>query len=86
MIEEGFPDFDLSAWYGVIAPQGTPAEIVSRLSAHIAKVLQMPDVKELLARQGLEAQSSTPEELMKELKEDIARYRKLLNDAGVQPL
>ncbi len=86
MIEQGFPDFDLTAWYGVFAPKGTPAEIINRLSADIAKVLAIGEVKELLAKQGLEAQPSTPDALMKELQDDIARYAKILKDAGVQPL
>ncbi len=86
MIEQGFPDFDLTAWYGVFAPRGTPPEIINRLSADIAKVLAIGEVKELLAKQGLEAQPSTPDALMKELQDDIARYAKILKDAGVQPL
>jgi tripartite-type tricarboxylate transporter receptor subunit TctC len=85
MIEEGYAGFDLSAWYGLIAPKGTPPEIVNLLSGHVAKILSMPDVKELLAKQGLEAQSSTPEDLAKEIKSDVAMYAKLLKDAGVQP-
>ena len=85
MIEEGFPDFDLSAWYGVMAPAGTPVEIINRLNAEIGKILRMSDVQEILAIQGLEAFPSTPAELAKELKDDIAKFAKLLNDAGVKP-
>ncbi len=85
MIEEGYPDFDLSAWYGVIAPAGTPTEIINRLNAEIGKILRMADVQALLAAQGLEAQPSTPAELARELKDEIAKFAKLLNDAGVKP-
>ena len=85
MIEEGYPDFDLSAWYGVIAPAGTPTEIIHRLNAEIGKILRMSDVQALLAAQGLEAQPSTPAELARELKDEIAKFAKLLNDAGVKP-
>ena len=84
MIEAGFPDFDLSAWYGLMAPAGTPADVVNRLNAEIGKILRIPEVKELLAAQGLEAQPSTPSELGRELRNDIAKYAKLLSDAGVQ--
>ena len=85
MIESGYPDFNMVAWYGVMAPAGTPAAIVNRLSAEIGKILQMPDAREMLATQGLEAQSSTPAELAKRLKDDIAVYAKVLKDAGVKP-
>ena len=85
MIEEGYPDFDLSAWYGVIAPAGTPAEIINRLNIEIGKILRMADVQALLAAQGLEAQPSTPAELARELKDEIVKFAKLLNDAGVKP-
>lgn len=85
MIEEGFPGFDLAAWYGVIAPAGTPKEIVNRLNSEIGKILEKPDVKRILAKQGLEAQRSTPEQFAKDIKDDIAKYAKLLKDAGIQP-
>ena len=85
MIEEGYPDFDLSAWYGVIAPAGTPNEIINRLNTEIGKILRSADVQALLAAQGLEAQPSTPAELARELKDEITKFAKLLNDAGVKP-
>ena len=85
MIEEGYPDFDLSAWYGVMAPAGTPTEIINRLNTEIGKILRMAEVQALLAAQGLEAQASTPAELARELKDDIVKFAKLLNDAGVKP-
>ena len=85
MIEEGYPHFDLSAWYGVMAPAGTPAAIINRLHSEIGKILRIADVQALLAAQGLEAQASTPAELARELKDDIIKFAKLLNDAGVKP-
>ena len=85
MVEAGYPDFVMVAWYGVMAPANTPAPIVNRLNAEIAKILQMPDAREMLATQGLEAQSSTPAELAKRLKDDIGIYARVLKDAGVKP-
>lgn len=85
MIEEGYPGFDLSAWYGVFAPKGTPPEIVALLNTDIAKILATTEVKELLAKQGLEASPGTPEALGLELKSDVAMYSKLLREADVQP-
>ena len=85
MIEAGYPEFVQVAWYGVMAPAGTPAAIVNRLNADIVRILQMPDAREMLASQGLEAQSSTPAELAKRLKDDIAIYARVLKNAGVKP-
>ena len=68
-----------------MAPRGTPPDIVNRLNGALVKILQVPAVKELLEKQGLEAQSSTPAELMAELRDDIAKYARLLKDAGVAP-
>lgn len=85
MIDEGYPDFDLSAWYGVLAPKGTPPEIVALLNAAIVKILSTDKVKETLAKQGLEASPGTPEALGRELKSDVAMYSRLLRDAEVQP-
>ncbi len=85
MIEGGYPDFDLTAWYGVMVPRGTPPEIINRLNGAIGKVLQAPATRELLEKQGLEPQASTPAELAKELRDDVAKFAKLLKDAGVQP-
>ena len=85
MIEAGYPDFDLTAWYGVMVPRGTPPEIINRLNGAVVKVLQVPAVRELLEKQGLEPQASTPAELAKELRDDVAKFAKLLKDAGVQP-
>ena len=86
MIDEGYPDFDLSAWYGLFAPAGTPPQIVDLLNANLAKILTMPEVKEVLAKQGLEAAPTTPQALGLELKKDIEMYGKLLRDADVQPM
>ncbi len=85
MIEAGYPGFVQVAWYGVMAPAATPSAIVNRLNAEIGKILQMPDAREILANQGLEAQASTPAELARRLKEDIGIYAKVLKDAGVKP-
>ena len=68
-----------------MAPAGTPVEVIQRLNLEIVRILRIADVRDTRAAQGLEAQSSTPAELAKELRDDIARYAKLLRDAGVQP-
>lgn len=84
MIESGFPDFVHVSWYGVLVPRGVPVEITRRLSAEIARVLALQEVRNELAHQGLDAQASTPEELALRIKGDIMKYAKLLRSANVQ--
>ncbi len=84
MIEEGYPNFNLSAWYGVVAPAGTPPAIVQRLNTEIVKILKNPEVQALLLKQGLEATPSTPAEMAAEIKADIEMYAKLLKAAGIE--
>lgn len=85
MIESGYPDFDLSAWYGLAAPAGTPKAIVDKLNAAVNTILKRPDVIKVLAVQGLESTPSTPAEMVSTFTTDIVKYAKLLKDSGVQP-
>jgi tripartite-type tricarboxylate transporter receptor subunit TctC len=82
--EAGVPGYDVVNWYGVVAPAGTPAAIISLLNAAIAKVLQMPDVKERLIAQGVEPVSNTPVEFAAYLKKEIAKWTKLVADSGAR--
>lgn len=84
MMEEGYPGFDLSAWYGIVAPAGTPPEIVKRLNTEIVKILNSAEVKDLLLKQGLDAAPSTPEEMAAEIKADIEKYARVLKAAGIE--
>jgi len=69
-------------WYGVLAPTGTPAEIVSRLHAVIAAGLNAPDVKARFAKQGADVVASTPAEFAGFIKREIAKWTKVIKDAG----
>jgi len=85
MIESGYPEFNLNAWYGVVAPAGTPPEIVSRLNTEIVRILNSPEVQDLLLKQGLESAPSTPQEMAAEITADIAKYAKVLKAARIEP-
>lgn len=85
MVESGYPDFVLTAWYGLVAPAGTPPEIVKRLNAEVVKILNNPEVKSQLLKEGQEASPSTPDELRDEIKADIVTYAKILKAAGIEP-
>lgn len=76
--EAGMPEFQYDAWFGLLAPAGTPKAIRDKVSQDIAKVLAMPDVHDRLAKQGTVVASSTPDEFDALLKSDTALYTKVL--------
>lgn len=82
--ESGFPGFDITPWYGILAPAATPREIVSLLNAEIGRIVRLPDVRKAFATQGLEAVSSTPEQLAAVLKAEIAQWAKVIRDANIR--
>ena len=81
--ESGLPEYQYNSWFGVLAPAGTPAAIVAKVSQDIARILQMPDVSERLTRQGVDIGFNTPEVFDAVLKADTVRNSKILRDAGV---
>ena len=84
MAEAGVPDFVGGTWAGYIAPAGTPKEIVNRVSGEVQKILRDPAMKEKLAQQGYEAVGSTPEEYEKFMRDEVAKWAKVIKDAGVK--
>ena len=76
--EAGVPGYETSAWYGMVVPTGTPAEIIARLNAETAKVLTLPDVKSRLDATGMVPQSSSPEELGRHMHNEIAKWAKVV--------
>ena len=84
MVEAGVADFEISSWFGLLAPAGTPAPIVARLNADMLKVLARPDVKDTLGAQGLEVRSSSPEQFTAHIKSEIARFTRIAKAAGIK--
>ena len=82
--ESGLPGFQFNSWFAVMAPAGTPKDIVQRLNAEIVKALQDPDVRAKLKDQGLTVRGSSPEELGRLTREQLAKYAKLIKDAGIK--
>ena len=82
--ESGFPGFDGSFWYAYLVPARTPAAIVKRLYDESAKALQLPDVQQALARQGLESSVGTPQELAARIGTESATMAKLVKEAGIR--
>jgi tripartite-type tricarboxylate transporter receptor subunit TctC len=84
-IAANVPGFDMDGWYGIIAPLGTPNNIVAKLNGAFTQVLKMPDIQERLLGVGAEAPTSTPSELGVFLKNEIQRWTKVMRDAGIKP-
>ena len=84
MAEQGVPDFVSGTWAGIIAPAGTPKEIVDRVSAEAKKALADPALQAKLTEQGIVAVGSSPEEFRAFVGEEIARWAKVINDAGIK--
>jgi tripartite-type tricarboxylate transporter receptor subunit TctC len=79
------PGYDLTFWYGFFVPAGTPADIVRKLYAATTQVLNRPDLKDLLAREGTDvAGSRSPEEFGTFLREDAKLWQQLVRDTGAK--
>ena len=82
--EAGVPSYSHSSWVGMALPANTPASIVERLHSESVKIVRSPDVKELFLRDGLESLGNTPQEFAADLKQEIAKWRKVVAAAGIQ--
>jgi tripartite-type tricarboxylate transporter receptor subunit TctC len=85
--EQGLPGFDMVPWYGVVAPKGTPKEVVDRLRTAMAKVMQTPEFIAELAQTGAELPTGGvgPAEFAALMKTEIVKTAKLMKDAGIEP-
>jgi tripartite-type tricarboxylate transporter receptor subunit TctC len=84
MQEAGVPGYDASVWLALLAPAGTPPEIVARLNTEIAKVMNSPDAHKALVEAGVEPTPSTPEEMSTYMVREMARWGKVVKEAGVK--
>jgi tripartite-type tricarboxylate transporter receptor subunit TctC len=82
--EAGVDNFVISVWYGLFAPAGTPRPIVERLSREVVKALDAPDLRKQLAAMGVDPWPGTPEELADLVRNETARYSKLIKSIGLR--
>jgi tripartite-type tricarboxylate transporter receptor subunit TctC len=85
LAEQGVTGFDVDLWYGLLAPAGTPAEVVDRYNTVINEILAAPSVREVLQKQGLTARGGPPERLAELIARDQPRWAKVVREAGIAP-
>lgn len=78
MAEQGFPDWDTGTWYGVVVPAGTPAAVVELLNKHINDALKRPEIRNKLEEIGIEPMGSSSEQFASLMKNDVARWKKMV--------
>ena len=83
--EQGFPGVEATAWYGVLAPAGTPKPVITRLHGEIVKILRQPDVVQRLDGLGFEIVASTPEQFGAYIRSEITKWAKVVKASGAKP-
>ena len=82
--EQGFENFEISVWYGMLAPAGTPRAIINRLNAEFTKATTAPDMQPRFATAGVEPLTSTPEEYANFIRSESVRFAKVIKAAGIK--
>ncbi len=82
--QAGLKGYDTQAWSGLYAPAGTPPEVIAKLNAEVVKILKMPVVREQLAAQGAEPVGDSPEEFARFMRDEIAKWAKLIKISGAK--
>jgi len=83
LAESGLTGFDVSQWYGVVVPAGTPADVTARLSGELLEVLKMPDIRQRMSDAGAEPVGSTPAQFGEFIRSEIAKYRKIVKETSI---
>lgn len=81
--ELGYPGYEISSWQGVFAPAGTPKEIIDKLNGEIVAMLQAPEVKARITREGADPVGSSPEQWAERFKNEVAKWAKVAKSAGL---
>ena len=81
--ESGVPGFDTASWVGLIVPRGTPRPVIARLNSEIATVIKQGELRDKLAAQGFVPEASTPEQFAEHIRSELARFKKLVQVAGL---
>ena len=83
--ETGLPGYEVSTWYGMLAPAATSRAIIDKLNAELVRILALPDVRERLAAEAYELPSDTPDQFAALIKAELAKWAKVVRETGVRP-
>ncbi|MFO0521976.1 MAG: Bug family tripartite tricarboxylate transporter substrate binding protein [bacterium] len=81
--ESGYPEYEVTTWYGLLAPAKTPRETILQINGELLRMLARPEVRDVLAQQAAEPLGSTPEEFGAHIQREIARWARVIKAAGV---
>jgi tripartite-type tricarboxylate transporter receptor subunit TctC len=82
--EAGVPGYDVGVWFGVLTVAGTPRDVVQRLNTEMVKILTSPEIKERFGKMGVEVVAGSPDQFSAYLKSEVARWAKVVRDAGIK--
>ena len=82
--EQGYPGFYTDSWYGIVAPASLPKEVVARMNVELGRALAVPEVRDALLKRGLDPIPSSPERFGEFIRSEIAKYAKIVKDAGIK--
>jgi tripartite-type tricarboxylate transporter receptor subunit TctC len=83
--EAGLPGYEVVAWFGFLAPKATPPEIIGRLNADVLRALRKPEVREALSMRGLDASGSSSDEFSALIRDEVAKWSRVVRDTGLRP-
>ncbi len=84
MAEAGLPGFDISTWYGLFAPAGTPPAVIAKWNADVTRILTAPDVRAKMMAEGAEPSPDTPEQFAQFIARELAKYAKIIKTSGAK--
>ena len=84
MAEAGFAGFDISTWFGLLAPAGTPKDVIARWNAEVTRILNSPEMRERLTAQGAEPAPTTPEQFAAFIQSEIPKYARIVKASGAK--
>jgi tripartite-type tricarboxylate transporter receptor subunit TctC len=82
--ESGYENFEISVWYGILAPAATPRDIINRLNAELNKVVSAPDMKERMVANGVDPLGGSPEQFRDFIRSESFRFGKVIKEAGIK--
>ena len=85
MLELGYPNFVTASWFGILAPAGTPADVVAFLNREIVAAMALPELRERYASQGLDVSTGTPDQFKAFMAAETTKWHRVMKEAGIKP-